>query len=195
MPNVATPPSGWETRYLDFECRAELGEDRKIRGHAIVFGSMSLDLGGFREVVEPSFVDRTLREGVDVRAYFNHDQGQVLGRTSAGTLRLRKDARGLGFEITPPDTTLARDLSKSIKRGDINGASFRFRTLEDAWDFKTTPPTRSLIDGLIGEISIVSEPAYPATDVAVRSLQDARHSFSLGRDRGWYERRMKAVGL
>ncbi len=194
MSNVATPPSGWETRHVGFDGRAEISEDRKIRGYAIVFGSLSLDLGGFREVVEPSFVDRTLREGLDVRAYFNHDQGQVLGRTTAGTLRLRKDPRGLAVEIAPPDTTLSRDLVKSIKRGDISGMSFRFRTLEDAWDFKTSPPTRALVDGIIGEVSIVAEPAYPATDVAVRSLLDAQKMAGAGRDLGWYERRLKAVG-
>lgn len=194
MSNVATQPNVWETRHIGFEGRAEIGEDRKIRGYAVVFNSLSLDLGGFRELVEPSAVDRTLREGLDVRAYFNHDQGLVLGRRSAGTLQLRKDGHGLAVEITPPDTTMAKDLVKSIKRGDISGMSFRFRTIEDAWDFKSNPPTRSLVDMVIGEVSVVSEPAYPATDVAVRSLSEARTAMGLGRDRAWFERRVRAVG-
>jgi phage head maturation protease len=36
------------------ECRAEASDNgKKIRGYAIVFNSMSVDLGGFREIIAP----------------------------------------------------------------------------------------------------------------------------------------------
>jgi HK97 family phage prohead protease len=162
----------FETRYLGFEGRAELSEDKRIRGYAIVFNSLSVDLGGFRERILPSAVDRTLREGLDVRAYFNHDGDKVLGRTSAGTLMLRKDTHGLRAEIHPPSTTLAQDLMVSIDRGDITGMSFRFRALDDQWRMEDGEPIREVSDMVIGEVSIVSEPAYPDTEVAVRSLRE-----------------------
>ena len=74
------------------ECRAGLSPNgHTIEGHAVVFNSLSEDLGGFREIIKPEAVDRTLREAVDVRALVNHDAGQVIGRTRAGTLTLRKD--------------------------------------------------------------------------------------------------------
>lgn len=164
--------SKWETRYLGFEGRAEIGDDKKIRGYAIVFGALSEDLGGFRERMRTTSVDRTLREGLDVRAYFNHDTDKVLGRTRAGTLVLRKDAHGLGFEISPPSTTVAKDLIVSIRRGDITGASFRFRALDDEWHMEDGLPIREVSDMIIGEVSVVSEPAYPDTEVAVRSLRE-----------------------
>jgi HK97 family phage prohead protease len=162
----------WETRHIGFEGRAELSEDKRIRGYAIVFGVKSVDLGGFREIIRPSAVDRTLREGLDVRAYFNHDTDKVLGRTSAGTLRLQKDGHGLRAEISPPNTAMAKDLMVSIKRGDISGMSFRFRALDDEWHLEDGMPIREVADMVIGEVSVVSEPAYPDTEVAVRSLRE-----------------------
>jgi uncharacterized protein len=177
---MSAPAKSWETRYVGMtEARVALTEDRKIRGHAIVFGPLSLDLGGFRERILPSAVDRTLREGLDVRAYFNHDTGQVLGRTRSGTLRLRKDSRGLGVEIDPPDTTLAKDLMVLMDRGDITGMSFRFRALDDDWHVEDGEPIREVSDMVIGEVSIVSEPAYPDTEVAARSLEEFQASIQV----------------
>ena len=170
--SAAVSRPAWETRCLGFEGRAELGEDQRIRGYAIVFNTLSLDLGGFKERILPSAVDRTLREGLDVRAYVDHDSGKVLGRTSAGTLRLDKDSRGLRVEITPPSTTVAKDILISIQRGDVSGMSFRFRALDDEWHMEEGMPVREVSDMIVGEVSIVSEPAYLDTSVAVRSLQE-----------------------
>jgi phage head maturation protease len=50
-----------------------------IRGHAVVFNRQSLDLGGFREVIRPEAVDRTLGEKLDVRALVDHDSAKLLG--------------------------------------------------------------------------------------------------------------------
>ena len=44
-----------------------------LRGHAIVFGARSLDLGGFVEIIRPSAVDRTIAEKTDLRALWNHN--------------------------------------------------------------------------------------------------------------------------
>ena len=40
-----------------------------LRGHAIVFGALSLDLGGFVEIIRPSAVDRMIAEKTDLRRY------------------------------------------------------------------------------------------------------------------------------
>jgi HK97 family phage prohead protease len=162
--------------------RLDLGSDgRRIHGHAIIFNALSHDLGGFIEQVAPEAVDRTLREAADVHALYNHDYGAVLGRTKSGTLRLEKDRRGLAVTIDPPDPTTPANLLELIRRGDVSGMSFRFRTLEDGWDFKTGPlPIRTLHDIEITEITVTPRPAYPSTDVAVRSLEHAVRS------QGWH---------
>lgn len=141
-----------------------------IRGYAIVFDRLSENLGGFREIIKPEAIDRTLREAVDLRALVDHDSSRLIGRLSAGTLRVAKDPHGLRVEIDPPATTVGHDIVESIRRRDTTGMSFAFRTLDDAWDYKADPPTRFVTDMLVREISAVTFPAYPTTEVALRSL-------------------------
>jgi uncharacterized protein len=146
------------------------GLARVIRGYAIVFDRLSENLGGFRERIAAAAVDRTLHEGADLRALLNHDTNALpLGRLSAGTLRAEKDAHGLLVEIDPPEH--AQGLVEAIKRRDVTGMSFAFRTIADEWDEGSMPPTRTVTDMLVREVSIVTFPAYPQTEVAVRSLR------------------------
>lgn len=161
-------------------CRAEASDNgRKIRGYAIRFNALSEDLGGFREYIAPEAVDRTLNEGLDVRALVDHDSGKVIGRTRAGTLRLWKDTNGLRVEIEPDEEiSYARDVMRAVARGDVSGMSFRFRKIEDEWDYEGRVPVRTVTDMSISEVSIVTFPAYAATNVqvALRSLQEFQES-------------------
>lgn len=161
-----------ERRYTG-EVRVNVDSSRKITGYAIVFDALSQDLGGFREIIKPEAVDRTLREALDVRALVDHDSGKVIGRTRAGTLSLRKDKKGLRIEIDPADTTAGRDVLESVRRGDISGMSFAFRTLTDEWRQEDGETIRDVVDMTISEVSVVSFPAYTQTsvEVAQRSLQ------------------------
>ena len=141
-----------------------------IAGHAAVFDSPSEDLGGFREVIAPGAFAETLKNA-DVRALFNHDPNAILGRSTAGTLRLGEDKAGLAIEIDPPDTQVARDLLTSMKRGDVTQMSFGFRTVEDKWEIKDGHDLRTLIEVELFDVSPVTFPAYPDAAVAVRGLQ------------------------
>jgi uncharacterized protein len=68
-----------------------------IVGYA-VFNQQTMIAGFFREQIAPgAFTDAIGRD--DVRGLFNHDASWLLGRWSAGTLRLSQDARGLRYEI------------------------------------------------------------------------------------------------
>lgn len=161
-----------ERRLYDTEMRVERRAEGAtvLVGHAAVFNSMSLDLGGFREVVAPGAFAATIVED-DIRALFNHRPDFVLGRNRARTLRLSEDTRGLAFEIDLPDTQVARDLATSIERGDISGNSFGFETVEDRWERTDAGEVRTLVRVRLFDVSPVTFPAYPATDLAKRSLE------------------------
>lgn len=196
MSKNAPPKSSWETRYVDLqECRAELTDGKTLTGYGIVFNVQSLNLGGFKEIILPSAVDRTLREGLDVRSYVNHDPNKIIGRSSAGTLTMKKDRKGLRVEIFPPSTSYAHDLMESVKRGDISGMSFRFRTITDDWHMEDELLIREVSDMVVGEIGPVSEPAYVDTSVAARSMAEFHESIASGRSRDWYERRLRVAGI
>lgn len=141
-------------------------EGNCICGYAAVFGEMSLPMGSFRECIEPGAFRESV-ENDDIRALYNHDTNYVLGRTTNGTLALREDPHGLYYEITPPETTWARDLMESIRRGDITQSSFGFRVLADEWE----GDTRRLMKVALYDVSPVTFPAYPQTDVSIRSIE------------------------
>jgi len=158
------------TAPIDVVERAEGDNDKMtIRGYAAVFDSLSLDLGGFRERIEPTAFDKVLDN--DVRAAFNHNADKILGRTSAGTLRIGTDTTGLWYEVDLPDTTHGRDLFQSVKRGDIKESSFKFTVLRDEWSENDEGVIRSISEvGRLVDVAPVSFPAYPDATVAVRNL-------------------------
>lgn len=145
----------------------------RLVGHAAIFNSPSQDLGGFTEIVLPGAFKRTLQSDRDPLALVQHMPQLVLGRRSAGTLRLQEDQRGLAFEIDVPDTTAARDLLVSVERGDVRGASFAFSTPKggDRWEVRGDKVVRELIDVDLHEITVTAQPAYLDTTVARRSFE------------------------
>lgn len=167
-----------------FECdqmvlvRAE-GDEKKaptIRGHAAVFNVLSPVMWGFREKIAPGAFAESIGQD-DVRCLFNHNADYVLGRNRAKpvpTLRLSEDATGLFMECDPPDTQVARDLIISIDRGDVSQQSFAFRVIDELWehDEATGIDIRTLVKAKLYDVSPVTYPAYPDTDVSARSLEE-----------------------
>lgn len=166
---------GYEVRFGG-DLRAD-EDTRKLRGHAVVFNKRSLKLGWFYEIIAPEAVDRTLRDALDVRALVDHDTAKVLGRTKSGTLNLQKDRQGLKVAIDPPNTSYARDLMEVVERGDVSGMSYRFMVMPngDEWDEDEDGNLiRTIVDMKIDEVSVVTFPAYPDTDITV-----AKRSFEV----------------
>ena len=135
------------------------GAGPTITGRAIVYGSLSEDLGGYREVIAPGAVTFA----PDVLALFDHNTSQVIGRTSSGTLEVADDGQGVTVKMTPPDTTWARDLLTSMRRGDIKQMSFGFRVRDCQWYEEAGQPRRLLTDIYVLELSAVAMPAYSDT--------------------------------
>jgi uncharacterized protein len=142
-----------------------------ISGYAAVFNSKTSIGDFFEEVIAPGAFSRTISENGDIRALFNHNWDHVLGRTRNGTLKVEEDTRGLKFEVELPNTSMARDLAESLRRGDINQCSFGFFATNDTWDYAVEPAVRTLNEVELYEISVVSIPAYEDTEVALRSKE------------------------
>ena len=167
---------------LDLERRAfvtgleiEAREDgkRRLRGHAAVFNQLSEDLGGFREQITPgAFVEAIEKD--DVRLLINHD-GLPLARNRSGTLRLAEDARGLAIEadLDESDPDVQRLLPK-LARGDVSQMSFSFSVKPAGQDWAKDDEgrtVRTLKKLRLFDVSVVTYPAYPQTDIAVRELR------------------------
>jgi HK97 family phage prohead protease len=172
-----------EKRAFALELRVDRGEGDDegltLRGHAAVFDSLSEDLGGFREKVEPGAFKKAIKSD-DVRALWNHDSNIVLGRNKSGTLSLSEDDTGLAIKIDAPDTQMVRDMVLSpIERGDVDQMSFAFRVKDERWEEPEEEgglPTRTLLEVSLADVSPVTYPAYADTAVAVRSLEEWKNT-------------------
>jgi len=160
-----------ERRAYNFTVEKRDDETKKLIGHAAVFDTIG-DGGFFREKISPGAFAKSIGRD-DVRALFNHDSNYVLGRNTAGTLKLSEDQRGLVVEIDPPDTQWARDLLTSIERGDISQMSFGFETIKDSWErgAKNEPDLRTLEEVKLWDVSPVTFPFYLETDIALRNRE------------------------
>lgn len=132
------------------------------------------DIGGYwQERFAAGAFAKSLGER-DVVALHSHNDGRPVGRKSRETLRIKEDERGYGFENDLPDTSDGRDLAVQLERGDIEGMSFRFRARKEEWDETQDPPMRTIIEADLYEITYTAFPAYPDTEVGLRSLEHAR---------------------
>lgn len=145
----------------------------KVEGYAAVFGEVT-DIGGmFREVIQRgAFTDAIGRD--DVVFLINHD-GLPLARTRSGTLRLTQDEHGLKIETTlDPDDPDVKSIAGKMKRGDLDKMSFAFSPEVQEWDESGDVPLRTISKASLYDVSIVTSPAYSGTEIALRSMRDAR---------------------
>jgi len=169
-----------ERRFVvDCELRAvgDAGKPpNRIEGYAARFNSPTELWKGYYEQIAPGAFSRAIGEGEDkaqdIRATFNHDPNIVLGRTTAGTLKLRETKQGLRMIAWPPDTQWGRDLLTSIGRGDVTQQSFTF--IAKGEENKVAPDgttMRTLVDVDLKDVGPVTYPAYLDTTVAARNYE------------------------
>lgn len=145
------------------------GDDLIIEGYFAVFDSPYVLWDGATEIVKPGAFAGCLSG--DIRALIDHDTRLVLGRTKAGTLTLREDARGLyGTIKINRDDADAMSLYARVQRGDVDQCSFGFDIEEETfvdlgggqcrWEINKVNP--------LYEVSVVTYPAYEETAVKAR---------------------------
>jgi len=158
------------------EIRAIDGANPVVEGHAAVFNQKSHDMG-FREIILPgAFADAVKTD--DVKFLLNH-RGLPLARTKSGTLQLDETQKGLHFraDLDATDPDVQRFLPK-VKRGDLSEMSFAFgiknRTTDEKWSRDAGEMVRSLLKVSLFDVSAVSFPAYPTTDLQARSYFESK---------------------
>ena len=162
-----------EIRSFNIELRDE-PESRHIEGYGSVFNERSLDLGGFVEMIAPGAFDGVI-ERSDVKCYLDHNPGKGIlarSRNGKGSLSLIVDEKGLKYSFDAPKTNLGDEVVEGIKRGDYSQSSFAFTVDDEIWTKEadgTYLRTITKIGGLY-DVSIVANPAYEGTSVALRSL-------------------------
>ena len=159
---IRSLPGAFKTRTLD------TGEP-VIEGYFSVFNSdYPLWPGAVERVAPGAFADEL---AADVRALCDHDTRIVLGRTTAGTLTLTEDERGLYgiIKINTADSD-ATNLYARVQRGDVSQCSFGFDILDEEYIINPDGSELWLIRKVkLYEVSVVTFPAYEETSVSARS--------------------------
>jgi HK97 family phage prohead protease len=178
-----------EQRTIDVDVQALDTRGRTVHGYAALYGALSEDLGGFREQLAPRAFAGVVND--DVRALLNHDPNEVLGRTKSGTLRLFDEERGLRFELDLPDSPLGENVREAVRRGDLDGASFRFEVGEEDWqnEVRTIKTVKALRD-----VTLATYPAYPAASIELRTKPEAKEETMETKTESHEEEEVRSAG-
>lgn len=163
---VRSVPTTFETREAD-------DGQLIISGYFSVFNTIYEIGPGMSESVAPGAFRNSMQN--DVRALTNHDTTLVLGRTTAGTLKLIEDAIGLYGEITiNPKDSDAVNTYERVKRGDVSQCSFGFQITKESTEIREDGSIHWTIQDVnLFEVSVCTFPAYEETNVKARSAERA----------------------
>lgn len=164
-----------ERRYLhmhDITTRDDTDGDLFLEGYFAVFNEDYNVWDGATESIAPGAFDDSVSG--DVRALYNHNDDLILGRTSAGTLELKQDSRGLWGRIKMNrNDSDAMNAYARIRRGDITGCSFGFNIESETTEYRDDGTVHWTINKVnpLFEISPCVFPAYEQTNVSARGKQ------------------------
>lgn len=149
-------------------------------GYAATFNSLSRDLGGWFEEIDPRAAGAPLDGGAldlalhtRVLARSEHDSRLLLGTTDALTLRVFVDDVGIRYEVDLPDTTAGRDAAVLAERGDYRFSSFAFYTLPDGVKWREDGDgrlIRRVLSMRLVDVAPVADPAYWSSSVGKRDF-------------------------
>lgn len=147
--------------------------DYYVEGYATTFNDpyvlWEYDGVQYKEVVDRHALDGT--DLSDVIMQFDHG-GRVFARTGkSNTLLIEPQERGLFIAADLSKTEQARSMHEDIAAGLITKMSWAFVVQEDSYD-RETHTRRILKIKKVYDVSAVSFPANPSTDISARSWID-----------------------
>jgi len=167
---------GREVRIAPLNLALESRADQElphITGYAAVFNKPSVDMG-FVERIAPGAFAKALTRSAPV-ALVNHQVSEIIGRAGVN-LDLAEDKKGLWIDISPIETPRFEQVVAEIRAGLFVGQSFGFTVKADEWqDLDTDKPKRLITEvNHLYDVGPVVFPAYTATDIGVRSVDQAQ---------------------
>lgn len=126
------------------------------------------------ERIKPHAFDETLNKRI--KLLYEHNSDWHLDNTDS-QLNLRVDQKGLYFEspsASETDDEQCKTVANKVRRRIVRGSSIGFPDAGTKYSWTTEGNTRVcwLEKINLEEISLVSDPAYPGTSSAIRSLKD-----------------------
>lgn len=158
----------------EMQFRAVEDEEEKyiVEGYATTFDDpyVMMEFDGVKYMEK---IDRQALTGADmsdVIFLYNHE-GMVFAREKNGTLQLSINEKGLYVRADLSSTEASREMYESIKAGLVTQMSWAFTIEEESYNEKTH--TRSILKvRKVYDVSAVSIPANPNTDISARSYFD-----------------------
>lgn len=149
-----------------------LNSDYYVEGYATTFNEPYV-LYEYDGVKYMETIDRNALDGADMSdIIFLYDhEGNVLARKSNGTLIVEPDEHGLFVAADLSKSAAARNMFEEIQNGLVNKMSWAFRVREDSYDRLTHTRTIKRMQKVY-DVSAVSRPANPSTDISARSWLD-----------------------
>jgi uncharacterized protein len=155
--------------------RNRFASEHYVEGYATTFDDpyeLFTDEDGWKYV---EIIDRHALDGADMSdVIFQYDhEGRVYARNSNNTLYLEPNDHGLFIAADLSRTTLAREMHEDIAAGNVTRMSWAFIPLEETYTedrenkVLTTRITRV---GKVFDVSAVSYPADPNTEISARHL-------------------------
>lgn len=162
-----------------------------IEGYFAVFNSEYKLWDGAIETIAPGAFDNTISG--DIRALINHDTTLVIGRTTAGTLELKVDQRGLWGRIrVNPNDTDAMNIHARVERGDVSGCSIGFFIVSEETDYRADGSIHWTITEVeLFEVSCCTFPAYEET--AIKARADEYEQIKARKADAWRERMFSKI--
>lgn len=153
------------------EMQFRAAEDEKyiVEGYATTFDDpyVMYEFDGVKYMEQ---IDRNALTGADmsdVIFLYNHE-GMVYARQSNGSLQLSINDKGLYVRADLSLTEEARRMYENIKAGLVTQMSWAFTVDEESYNERTR--TRSILSvRKVYDVSAVSIPANPNTDISARS--------------------------
>lgn len=147
----------------------EEANDYRVEGYATTFDDPYV-LYEFDGVKYMEQIDKNALTGADlsdVIMLYNHT-GMVYARLSNGTLTIQPNEKGLYIQADLSSTQESRQMWEAINAGLVTQMSWAFTVEEESYNEKTH--TRTILAvRKVYDVSAVSLPANPNTDISARS--------------------------